>query len=75
MNLDKNKNLRMMGECITMSEKKNKERRRKERAKKEEPKVNKISDVKMAYHVWKKGVCHTNSNSHNIRCYYMGNCA
>ena len=49
MNLDKNKNLRMMGECITMSEKKNKERRRRERAKKEEPKVNKISDVKMAY--------------------------
>ena len=32
-----------------MSEKKHKERRRRERAKKEEPKVNKISDVKMAY--------------------------
>ena len=56
MNLDKNKNLRMMGECITMSEKKNKERRRRERAKKEEPKVNKISDVKMAYIMYGKKV-------------------
>ena len=52
MNLDKN--LRMMGECITMSEKKNKERRRRERAQKEEPKVNKISDVKMAYIMYGK---------------------
>ena len=37
-----------------MSEKKHKERRRKERAKKEEPKVNKISDVKMAYIMYGK---------------------
>ena len=37
-----------------MSEKKQKERRRKERAKKEEPKVNKISDVKMAYIMYGK---------------------
>ena len=36
-----------------MSEKKHKERRRK-RAKKEEPKVNKISDVKMAYIMYGK---------------------
>ena len=56
MNLDKNKNFRMIGECITMSEKKNKERRRRERAKKEEPKVNKISDVKMAYIMYGKKV-------------------
>ena len=39
-----------------MSEKKHKERRRKERAKKEEPKVNKISDVKMAYIMYGKKV-------------------
>ena len=39
-----------------MSEKKNKERRRRERAKKEEPKVNKISDVKMAYIMYGKKV-------------------
>ena len=37
-----------------MSEKKHKERRRRERAKKEEPKVNKISDVKMAYIMYGK---------------------
>ena len=56
MNLDKNKNFRMIGKCITMSEKKNKERRRRERAQKEEPKVNKISDVKMAYIMYGKKV-------------------
>ena len=39
-----------------MSEKKHKERRRRERAKKEEPKVNKISDVKMAYIMYGKKV-------------------
>ena len=39
-----------------MSEKKHKERRRKERAQKEEPKVNKISDVKMAYIMYGKKV-------------------
>ena len=39
-----------------MSEKKNKERRRRERAKKEESKVNKISDVKMAYIMYGKKV-------------------
>ena len=39
-----------------MSEKKHKERRRKEKAKKEEPKVNKISDVKMAYIMYGKKV-------------------
>mgnify|MGYP004518429815 CR=1 FL=1 len=37
-----------------MSEKKHKERRRKERTQKEEPKVNKISDVKMAYIMYGK---------------------
>ena len=37
-----------------MSEKKHKDRRRRERAKKEEPKVNKISDVKMAYIMYGK---------------------
>ena len=37
-----------------MSEKKHKERRRRERAQKEEPKVNKISDVKMAYIMYGK---------------------
>ena len=39
-----------------MSEKKHKERRRRERAQKEEPKVNKISDVKMAYIMYGKKV-------------------
>ena len=39
-----------------MSEKKHKARRRKERAQKEEPKVNKISDVKMAYIMYGKKV-------------------
>ena len=39
-----------------MSEKKHKERRRREMAKKEEPKVNKISDVKMAYIMYGKKV-------------------
>ena len=39
-----------------MSEKKHKQRRRKERAKKEEPKVNKISDIKMAYIMYGKKV-------------------
>ena len=39
-----------------MSEKKHNERRRKERAQKEEPKVNKISDVKMAYIMYGKKV-------------------
>ena len=39
-----------------MSEKKHKEIRRREKAKKEEPKVNKISDVKMAYIMYGKKV-------------------
>ena len=39
-----------------MSEKKHKERRRRERAQEEEPKVNKISDVKMAYIMYGKKV-------------------